>query len=106
MTTPLFHACLVAALRGAPSLTATDLSDLVAALARLPVDELPVQVATDCYHATRRALSNRELRADIVRDLRRLATRLAGHVQQLDKPAPNGRVTAALERQKRRRDEW
>lgn len=106
MTTALFHACLIASLRGAPSLSPSELADLTFVLARLPVDELPVQVATDCYHATRRALSNRELRADTVRDLRRLATRLAGHVQQLDKPAPNGRVAAALERQKRRRDEW
>lgn len=102
------HACLVAALRGVAGLTASELSDLTTALARLSVDELPRQVAGDCYDAAARARRRRDLRADHDRDLRALAARLAAHIQQLDTPGPTGRVLAAAERQRRRResDPW
>ena len=102
------HACLVAALRGVAGLTASDLSDLVAVLARLPVDDLPRSVAGDAYDAIVRSLRRRDLRADHDRDLRALAARLAAHIQQLDTPGPTGRVLAAAERQRRRResDPW
>ncbi len=98
------HACLVAALRGVAGLTASDLSDLVAVLARLPVDDLPRSVVGDCYDAIVRSLRRRDLRADHDRDLRALAARLAAHIQQLDTPGPTGRVLAAAERQRRRRE--
>lgn len=103
-----FHACLVAALRGVAGLTASDLSDLVAVLARLPVDDLPRSVAGDAYDAIVRSLRRRDLRADHDRDLRALAARLAAYIQQLDTPGPTGRILAAAERQRRRResDPW
>lgn len=102
------HACLVAALRGVAGLTASDLSDLMAVLARLPVDDLPRSVAGDAYDAIVRSLRRRDLRADYDRDLRALAARLAAHIQQLDTPGPTGRILAAAERQRRRResDPW
>lgn len=93
---------LVAALRGvARGLLPAEVDELVQALGRLPMAELSHDAALAAYEAAVVATRRRDLRADHVAELRRLATRLAQHVERLNTPQPNGRALAAMSRSRR-----
>lgn len=97
---------LVAALRGvARGLTVPEVDELVQAIKRLPVGELAHDAALAAYEAAAVAIRRRDLRADHVAELRRLATRLAQHVERLNTPQPNGRALAAKSRSRRGDDD-